>query len=189
MTSPRADPIRYQATLDGQTTTIHTNKMMVRSIISTIEPDRVGDIVVPKGIRNIDQFLQNPIVLWAHQRTLPPIGVCQHLDVLPDRIVAETKFSSSSPLAMDVFRLYAEGILRGWSIGFVPHRAFPVKKFQPESGMRIEEWDLLEYSAVPIPENPQALTIAIQKGIVRDADLSDWFKLFVRQDILADLLV
>jgi hypothetical protein len=33
---------------------------------------------------------------------------------------------------------------------------------------------LLEYSAVPIPENPGALTLAIQKGFVKDRTLRDW---------------
>jgi hypothetical protein len=115
--------------------------------------------------------------------TLPPIGTCQRLDVQPDRIVAETKFIQGLPLAEDLFRLYEQGILRGWSIGFVPCKAslLPAENGgdAPDSpswgrGLRVEEWDLLEYSAVPIPENPGALTLAIQKGIVHDGLLRDW---------------
>ena len=37
--------------------------------------------------------------------------------------------------------------------------------------MRIDEWDLLEYSAVPVPENPHALTLAVEKGLVTDPRL------------------
>ena len=33
---------------------------------------------------------------------------------------------------------------------------------------------MLEYSAVPIPENPGALTVALQKGLVRDPSLRLW---------------
>lgn len=33
---------------------------------------------------------------------------------------------------------------------------------------------MLEYSAVPIPENPGALTVALQKGMVRDLSLREW---------------
>ena len=40
--------------------------------------------------------------------------------------------------------------------------------------LRVEEWDLLEYSAVPIPENPGAVTVAINKGLVRDPVFRDW---------------
>jgi HK97 family phage prohead protease len=155
--------------LDSQTQTIDPANMLVRSIISTSAPDRAGDVVLPAGLRNRDEFLKNPVVLWAHQRTMPPIGICQTLDVQPDRIVAETKFSASSPLAADVFKLYAEGILRGWSIGFLPVKVVPTR-----TGLRIEEWDLLEYSAVPVPENPGALTMAVQKGMIHSPDLRRW---------------
>jgi hypothetical protein len=179
MNPQRADPQPLsRLTLNAQTETIDPAKMIVRSVITTADPDRAGDVVVPKGLRNAAEFLANPVVLWAHQRTMPPIGVCQALDVLPDRIVAETKFSESSPLAADVFRLYAEGVLRGWSIGFLPTKAVPTR-----SGMRFEEWDLLEYSAVPVPENPAALTMAVQKGLIASPDLRRWLV----TDILADL--
>jgi HK97 family phage prohead protease len=169
--------------LDSQTQTIDPANMIVRSIITTCSPDRSGDVVLASGLRNAAEFLKNPVVLWAHQRTMPPIGICQSLDVQPDRIVAETKFSASSPLAADVFKLYAEGILRGWSIGFLPIKAVPTR-----TGLKIEEWDLLEYSAVPVPENPAALTVAIQKGFVENADLRRWLMMNQR-DLLADLIV
>lgn len=174
---PRADP-RTRITAHSVTETVDTERMIVRSVISTGEPDRAGDIVVPTGLRNSDEYLRNPVVLWAHQRMMPPIGVCQGLKMFPDRIVAETKFASSLPLARDVFRLYAEGVLRGWSIGFLPVKTSPLRH-----GMRVEEWDLLEYSAVPVPENPSALTVAVQKGLIGSPALRRW----LIRDVLGDL--
>ena len=181
MTAPRADPVRYQSTTTGQTVTVDPTKMIVRSVITTQRPDRVGDVVRPDGLLDPGVYLGNPVVLWAHQRSIPPIGTCELLDINPERVVAETKFSSTSQLALDVFKLYAEGVLRGWSIGFLPRKTSPRKG----GGLLIEEWELLEYSAVPIPENPQALTLAIQKGFVRDPALIDW----CRPDVLRDLLI
>jgi hypothetical protein len=153
--------------------------MTVLAVITTADPDRAGDVVIPTGLRNADEYLRNPVVLWAHDRRLPPIGCCRRLDVQPDRIVAETQFARGLPLAEDLFRLYEQGILRGWSIGFVPLRVqrLPESEETPAGrrrGLRVEEWDLLEYSAVPIPENPQALTLAIRKGLVHDGLLRDW---------------
>jgi hypothetical protein len=79
----------------------------VTAVISTVERDRAGDVVVPRGLRNAAEYLRNPVVLWAHNRsTVPPIGTCLRLDVQPDRIVAETKFAEGVPLAEDLFRLY-----------------------------------------------------------------------------------
>ena len=159
----RADPSAKTLHLDA-------GKMILRSVITTVEPDRAGDVVVPMGLRNAEEFLLNPVVLWAHNRTaVPPIGTCQWLDLQPRRIVAETKFAQNVPFAEDVFRLYEQGVLRGWSIGFIPRKVKPMAK-----GARVDDWDLLEYSAVPIPENPGALTLALQKGLVKTSELRDW---------------
>lgn len=152
------------------TLTVDPGRMLIRSVITTAEPDRVGDIVVRAGLKNAEDYLLNPVVLWAHDRQrVPPIGACEWLDVQPRRVVAETRFAQDVRFAEDVFRLYEQGVLRGWSIGFLPRRVTPLVK-----GSRIDQWELLEYSAVPIPENPGALTLALQKGFVKDATLREW---------------
>jgi hypothetical protein len=144
----------------------------VTAVISTAVPDRAGDVVVSAGLKNREEFLLNPVVLWAHQRTMPPVGTCVSLDVQPTRVVAVTKFAAGVPLADDVFRLYEQGVLRGWSVGLLPRRAAP----RGTRGVRIDEWDLLEYSAVPVPENPEALTLAVEKGLVSDRRLRAWVR-------------
>jgi hypothetical protein len=156
----------------------------VTAVITTPAPDRAGDVVVPTGLANAEEFLLNPVVLWAHQRALPPIGTCLALDVQPHRVVAVTRFAAGVPLADDVFRLYEQGILRGWSVGLLPRRAAP----RPgRRGSRIDEWDLLEYSAVPVPENPEALTLAVEKGLITDPRLRR-FITQIRSDALSDLV-
>lgn len=179
----RSDP----ATL---TLAVNAESLTVRSVISTIDPDRAGDVVIPTGIQNADDYLLNPVVLWAHNRTqFPPIGVCEWLDVQPRRIVAETRFARGVPFAEDVFRLYEQGILRGWSIGFVPRQARRESRPNGATGLRVLTWDLLEYSAVPIPENPDAVTVAIEKGLIRDPDLCDWLSLASKApDVLMELI-
>jgi HK97 family phage prohead protease len=156
--------------------------LVLRSVISTADPDRAGDVVVPAGLRNADEYLRNPVVLWAHQRTIPPIGICQKLEVQGDALVAETKFAAGSPFAEDLFRLYEQGVLRAWSIGFLPRHSTPTA-----TGARITEWDLLEYSAVPVPENPAALTLAIQKGVIKDETLRRWLAR-AAADVFAELV-
>jgi phage head maturation protease len=186
MNTPRADPsvgiapigdgLFSQSPTSAGTLTTDAAKMAIRAVISTIDPDRAGDVIVPTGLKNVEDYLRNPVVLWAHNRSsLPPIGVCEWLDVQPRRVVAETRFAQGVPFAEDVFRLYEQKILRGWSIGFVPRRGIRIPHPSGAS-LRVEEWDLLEYSAVPIPENPGALTIALQKGLVKDEQLRDWLK-------------
>ena len=167
----RADPA-------ARTLTVDSAKMRVRSVITTIDPDRAGDVIVPTGLKNLDEFMLNPIVLWAHDRLrTPPVGTCEWLDVQPRRIVAETRFAQGVPFADELFRLYEQGVLRGWSIGFVPRKARRLPHASGSTSLHVAEWDLLEYSAVPIPENPGALTVALQKGLVRDVTLLDWLAL------------
>jgi hypothetical protein len=169
--SIRADPA-------ARTLHVDAAKMRVRSVISTIDPDRAGDVVVPTGLHNLDEFMLNPVVLWAHDRVrTPPVGLCEWLDVQPRRVVAETRFAQGVPFAEDLFRLYEQGVLRGWSIGFVPRKAHRRPRADGSTALHVAEWDLLEYSAVPIPENPGALTVALQKGLVRDVTLRDWLAL------------
>jgi phage head maturation protease len=189
--SIRADPA-------ARTLNVDAAKMRVRSVITTVDPDRAGDVVVPTGIRNLDEYMLNPIVLWAHDRVrVPPIGSCEWIDVQPRRVVAETRFAEGVPFAEDLFRLYEQNVLRGWSIGFVPRKARRVPRPDGSSALHVSEWDLLEYSAVPIPENPGALTVALQKGLVRDVTLRDWLALvpddrggqwFRAFDVLSDLV-
>ena len=161
----RADPAARTLTTDGA-------RMIVRSVVTTSRPDRAGDVVESVGLKNREEFLMNPVVLWAHNRTaFPPIGACEWLDVQPTRVVAETRFAQGVRFAEDVFALYEQKILRGWSIGFLPRRAVRAPGLK---GLRVHEWELLEYSAVPIPENPGALTVALQKGVVKDRALAEW---------------
>ena len=102
--SIRADPA-------ARTLNVDSAKVRVRSVITTVDPDRAGDVVVPTGIHNLDEFMLNPIVLWAHNRSsVPPVGVCEWLDIQPRRVVAQTKFAEGIPFAEDLFRLYEQNI-------------------------------------------------------------------------------
>jgi hypothetical protein len=161
---------------DPRTTTLATDPttLAVRCVITTVDPDRSGDVVVPTGVKNLEEYLLNPVVLWAHDRfRVPPIGTCAWVDVQPRRIVAETRFAQGIAFAEDVFKLYDRGVLRGWSIGFVPRKAHRTPT-PNGSSLYVREWDLLEYSAVPIPENPGAVTVAIEKGLVTNPELVEW---------------
>ncbi len=152
--------------------------MRIRSVITTVDPDRAGDVVVPTGLQNLDEYLTEPGRAVGAQsrpraadRRRASGSTCSRGGSSPRPGSRE-----GVPFAEDVFALYEQGILRGWSIGFVPRKAGRVPRPGGAVGLYVTEWDLLEYSAVPIPENPGALTVALQKGLVRDATLRDWLK-------------
>ncbi len=135
--------------------------------ISTPKPDRSNDIVDPKGA-DIADYLRNPVVALNHDYRGLAIGKTEELNVTDDGIMAKVKFPRLGvyPLADTVFQLYKDGFMNAWSIGFIP------KKFSEleNGGKNFEEWELLEYSAVLVPDNPEALTLIRSKGFDLDKE-------------------
>jgi HK97 family phage prohead protease len=147
----------------------------VVAVISTDCVDRDGEVVLPRGLSK-QNYGGNPVVLWGHNYDLPPIGVTRW--VKPDgvkadksRLIAKYYLSDKTQLARDVFSLLQEGCLRAHSIGFQVTKCSPPTK--AEVGIRpdwetcknvIRSWELLEFSVVSVPANPEALALAVAKG-------------------------
>jgi phage head maturation protease len=166
----RVSPFTAQLRADPATLTL-------LSIIATNDRDAAGDLIEPDGLRNRNEYLKSPVVLWAHNRlTLPPVGTCVRLDVRPDRIVVETRFARGVGFAEELFGLYQRGVLRAWSLGFVPRKTSALAGRGGRSGVRVEAWDLVEYSAAPVPEGPGALAAVLRQGDVRDRLLREWLR-------------
>lgn len=138
-----------------------------RSLIVTITtptPDRSGDVVVPKGGR-LEHFLKNPVVLFGHKYDEPPIAKAEDLVVTETGIKAKVTFPEEGVYAFAdaIYGLIKAGIMHAWSIGFQASRD-DVEQL-PGGGLKFNGWDLLEFSAVPVPANPEALTILRSKGL------------------------
>jgi hypothetical protein len=146
--------------------------------ITTDILDRDKEVMLPKG-GNLDNYRKNPVVLWAHERNGLPIAKDYGIKTRQHDIVGNPQFVTKGPkehveFAQGVYELYAEEILSTWSLGFIPDfekMGEPTEKelkARPDwNGARrlIREWELVEYSAVPVPANPEAVTIAVQKGL------------------------
>jgi len=142
--------------------------------VSTRTQDRAGDVLEPAGAE-LDAYRRNPVVLWAHTYGTPPVAKTLWIKRDGDRIIAKPQFART-PMAEEIFGLYAEGFLNAWSVGFLPHETEPIVETDDDGqrrfvGYRVVRWELLEYSAVPVPANPDALTHALQDGRIRHAVL------------------
>ncbi len=143
----------------------------IRVCLSSECVDRDGDIIVQQGI-DLANFKKNPIVLFGHNSRSLPIG-----RVDPDSIVIENgatfgtvKFADYD-FAKTVEKLYQDGIMKAWSIGFC------VKEYEPREdeegktlGWKIIKSELYELSAVNVPANPEALVSALKSfdpGVAR----------------------
>lgn len=135
-----------------------------RILINTPAVDRDRDRVMPSGCR-MESYLKNPVVQWGHNYREPwsTIGRTKTIEITPDGIVAEFELrpAANDQDPQNIVRLLWEG---GWvktaSIGFIPKAGKP----NDEGGYDFSEWELLEWSLVPIPANQEALRLAV-KGI------------------------
>ena len=119
---------------------------------STSSVDREGDIVVPTGMRRDD--LRNIPLLWGHDHSSLPIGAVTQLDVDERSIRAGWRWLTDDPFAQRVRNAFEQGIVRASSIGFLPHKAEPIKGGR---GLRFTDWTLLELSLVPVGANADAV--------------------------------
>ena len=119
--------------------------------------DRMGDSL---SIKNWDfgNFKKNPVMQLSHDYSQVPIGVVKNLKIVGKKLTFEPVFHEFTQAAREVKKLYDEGIMKAFSVGFIWPR---------EEGGKFE---LLEISAVSIPANPNALIFS------KEVDKSDMLK-------------
>ena len=133
-----------------------------RITISTSDLDRDRDRVIPGGAR-IENYLKNPVVQWGHSYHEPwsTIGKTTALEITPDGITAdfELRPPANENDPQNIVRLLWEGEwIRTASIGFQPLEAVE----NEDGGRDFNEWELLEWSLVPVPANQAALRLAVK---------------------------
>lgn len=137
-------------------------------VISQEEEDRHGDIV-PVAAGNLEEYKRNPVMLWGHDSDdKPAIGNGLLPTLAGNQIRALAAYTSQelNPFAHSIGQMYANKILRAFSIGFMGDGSLIVDaKGIPTGGITWESWELLEFSAVNIGSNRSALAAAKSLGI------------------------
>jgi len=135
----------------------------IRIRISTAQRDRSKDTVNPAGWR-LDAYLANPVVLWAHDYHAFPIAKDTGLTLDANGLVGSPQFATAdeNPWAPYCEKLIRGGFLNAASVGFAPLKWLWNEE---ERGVDFQEQELLEYSIVPVPDNPGALVEAKAQGI------------------------
>ncbi len=136
-------------------------------ILSKEVEDRAGDIVRVDGI-DLARYKKNPVVLFAHDYNQLPVGKAVDVKVEGKKLIAEGVFASHD-FAQTLRKMYDEGFIKTVSIGFIPK---DMEQIDGSFGFDIKESELLEFSIVPVPCNPEALDMlgkeapmAITKGV------------------------
>ncbi len=134
--------------------------------ISTDIIDRDKEVMLPKGM-NADNWVKAPRVLWSHDYYREPIGKGYWIKKRGGIIKAKWEWAPT-PDAQQKRMLWEKDFLNTVSVGFIPsknHVPTPEEiKTRPELAEArsiIDEWELLEFSIVNVPANPDALAAAI----------------------------
>lgn len=130
--------------------------------ISTGGVDRMGDTISPWGWQ-LSAYRRNPVVLFAHDAGSLPVGRATHVGVDNGKLVASMKFASTR-MAQAVREQVDSGELRATSVGFRPLTYTFSKDPNRKFGIDFTETELLEFSIVPIPANPECLMIGASSG-------------------------
>jgi uncharacterized protein len=146
-------------------------KKRTLTIIGTDETkDRQGDIVMVNGWV-LDNFLNNPVFLWAHDYGSIPIGKATMVwkKRSPRRMVFEETFPEEGlfPLADLIFELFKGKFINASSVGFIPLDWEEMKPGEDEPSTwwtprRYIRQELLELSGCAVPANPSALQEAVK---------------------------
>lgn len=126
--------------------------------ISTASVDRDGDSIDAKGWQ-LDNYIKNPVVLWAHDYSQLPVGKAVNIQATDKGLRAEVEFPplGTYPFADQVHDMVKNGFLNATSVGFAPKEH--MKAADRERGYDFKSQELLEFSIVPVPCNPEALAV------------------------------
>lgn len=138
--------------------------LILEFVISTESVDRDGDTIKADGWK-IDRYLQNPVVLFAHDYKSLPVANALGVWAEGGKLKSRAKFTPKDlyPFGYMVYQFYREGFMRATSVGFNPIRW--IHSDDRKGGIDFLEQELLEFSCVPVPANPEALVVAERKGI------------------------
>lgn len=133
-------------------------------------------------------FEKNPQFLWCHEYHSLPIGKHVQWEIGKDngesvlRLWSQFCSADLYPFADKVRQMYEGGFLRAGSVGWIPLEWEPLKDEEDRTiGFDFTRNELLEFSAVPVPSDPDAIVEAVQRGVVSSDDIST----FMRSGLMA----
>ena len=161
-----ASHLAVRKIMESPAMTVDDTARALRFCISSGIVDRERDVIDPKGW-DLAWFRRNPVVLWAHDATSFPIGKASDVDLIDGKLMATVRFMPedmplAGPRAEAVFRMAKEGWLAATSVGFRPLAwAYTEDKDRGADdwfpGVDFYRQELVEFSIVTVPANPQAL--------------------------------
>ncbi len=139
---------------------------MARFVLSDERLNRYGFRVITKGIEYKD-FLNNPVMLYMHNRSIMPIGKWEDLKVEDTRLTAEAVFDEQDDFALKVKSKVDQRILSACSSGLelLEWSDDPKQLVPGQVRPTATKTSLREASIVDIPGNANALKLNLGAGL------------------------
>lgn len=154
-----------------QTKAEELEERTVRFKISSEVVDRDGDILIAKGC-DFENFKKNPQFLGFHNQHDYPLGIPKNWGVEGKSVYCDVYFPTIQELSSNpaeasekaklvdfTYHCYKTGMLNAVSVGFIAKDVVPNKE---TGGFIIKDWELLEFSAVAVPANQDAIAQAVK---------------------------
>lgn len=151
---------------------VETKDLGDRSVQFTISKevvDRDGDILRAGGV-DFTNYMKNPVFLPFHNSRDFPLGKVTKFWVEGASVKAIVYFPTLEELSSDpanasekaklvdfTYNCYKMGMLNAVSVGFIP-----LEWTETKTGFDITKWELLEFSAVAVPANQDAIAEAVK---------------------------
>lgn len=144
----------------------------LRYRITTDAEDRMGDVVDPTGWM-FKNYRKNPIVLFNHEYgevagSPPAQGRSLEIEKTDNGLLSVVEFHRKTRFNNELYQLARDGYMNSASVGFLP-LARPEEREAKDGrhGLHFKKQDLLEWSIVAVPANPEAFQMAAKKGVIR----------------------
>jgi HK97 family phage prohead protease len=144
----------------------------LRFRITTDSEDRMGDVIDPGGWF-FGNYERNPIVLFNHEYgevagSPPSQGKTLLIEKYDHGLNAVVEFHRKTRFNEELYALYKDGFMSTTSVGFWPMDRPEERETKAGGrGLKFTKQDLLEWSLVAVPANPDAFAMAMKKGLVR----------------------
>ena len=151
---------------------VNTEDMGERTVRFTISKevvDRDGDILRATGV-DFTNYMKNPVFLSFHNTHEFPLGKVTRFWVEGNSVKADVYFPTVEELSTNpeqasekakivdfAYCCYKTGMLNAVSVGFIP-----IEWKETKDGWDILKWELLEFSAVAVPANQDAIAEAVK---------------------------
>lgn len=141
--------VKLTLTLDSASTK-DLGEGVLEAVVTTSAEDRHGENILTDGI-DTKRYMENPVVLYGHDYYGLPIGKTIKLTEQKNKMKARFQLATDIlPFAKTVYDMVKAGYINAVSIGGI------VKRWSDDY-RTIEEMEMLEFSIVSIPANPEAL--------------------------------